>query len=153
MAFSPLTKESVRFLTALVVVSFFLHLAWEFAHASLYDVVISRTASAPLLLRATVGDVVLTLLAVGNMALLGGSLVSVQRTRWHTLLGFALYGAVVALFVEYRALAWGKWGYTSAMPVVPGFEVGLSPLAQMVVLLPLSVFLAGRAVRCLERKG
>jgi len=39
-----------------------------------------------------------------------------------------------------KALALGRWEYAAAMPIVPLLRVGLSPVLQMAVLLPLAVY-------------
>lgn len=46
----------------------------------------------------------------------------------------AAIGFFTAALIELRALAAGKWSYADEMPLVPSFEVGLSPALQMVVI-------------------
>jgi len=52
----------------------------------------------------------------------------------------AVLGFFIAWYVEYKAFAAHTWAYAAAMPVIPGLEIGLSPVLQMMLLLPLSVF-------------
>lgn len=59
------------------------------------------------------------------------------------LAALAVAGFFTAVLIELRALDLGKWTYTEAMPLVPIFAVGLSPVLQM-VLIPAGLALASR---------
>ena len=57
-------------------------------------------------------------------------------------------GAILyTLESERRNLAAGAWSYSERMPVVPGIGAGLVPIAQWLLLSPLSVLLAARLSR------
>jgi hypothetical protein len=52
-------------------------------------------------------------------------------------------GLAIAVSVELLAVnALGQWAYTARMPIVPGLDVGLAPVAQMLVLPPIVFRLA-----------
>jgi hypothetical protein len=44
--------------------------------------------------------------------------------------------------VEYKGLMFHRWSYLPSMPIIPFLNVGASPVLQMTILLPLSLFLA-----------
>ena len=47
-------------------------------------------------------------------------------------------GLVIAVSIELVAVyVMGRWEYTKQMPLVPGLGVGLTPVAQMLVLPPI----------------
>jgi hypothetical protein len=47
-------------------------------------------------------------------------------------------GLAIAVTVELAAVhALGRWEYAARMPILPGLGVGLSPVAQMLVLPPI----------------
>jgi hypothetical protein len=47
-------------------------------------------------------------------------------------------GLLLAVLVEWTGLrVLGRWQYTKEMPMVPGLNVGLVPIAQMLILPPL----------------
>jgi hypothetical protein len=94
----------------------------------------------PVYLFATLGDVAYTLGAVLLISFFAGSLVWFVHVRTQAFLGLAVIGFSIALFVEYKAMALMRWEYTEAMPLV--WDLGVSPLVQMTLLLPLSVFLS-----------
>lgn len=128
----------------LATVSFFLHLAWEKAHIRLYTGYEALEGTLPVYLHATFGDVVYTLIAVGAALFFRGERLRREpQSRDYALV--ALIGFAIAVFVEVKAIALGRWAYTDAMPLV--FGLGLSPLLQMTVLLPLSVYITIRIAR------
>ena len=47
-------------------------------------------------------------------------------------------GVGIAILVELWGLQTGRWVYTPHMPVIPGTPIGVVPLAQMAILVPLT---------------
>ena len=88
-------------------------------------------------LLATVGDasLLVAIYAVGALVL--------QRRDWFAHPGTGAYallfvlGFIVAVGVEWVALATGRWEYAPSMPILPGLEVGVVPVLQMLFLPPL----------------
>ncbi len=133
----------------LAAVAFVLHFVWERAHIGLYTGYEALEGFLPVYVFATLGDLMYTLLAVGLLMLFFGMrLLQAPRVRQYALL--AVMGLCVAIFVEVKAAMLGRWEYTSAMPLIHG--LGLSPLIQMTVLLPLSVFIVARLERWLNNR-
>lgn len=125
-------------LIILAIVSFLLHLAWEWMHIVLYTEYDALKGRIPVFVFATFGDVLYTILAVLTVSLFKGGLLWMLSPQTNDLLGLMVVGLWVAVFVEYKAKALHRWKYTDSMPTIS--EIGLSPVAQMTVLLPLSVF-------------
>lgn len=123
----------------LAVLSGLVHLVWERAHMQLYTGYEALEGVLPVYIFATLGDVAYTLAAVFVIGLTVGSSTWFVSARARAYAGLALIGFWIALFVEYKALAFDRWEYTEAMPIF--LQVGLSPLLQMTLLLPLSVYL------------
>jgi hypothetical protein len=46
----------------------------------------------------------------------------------------AFAGAGIAVTIEWHTMAWNRWAYQTIIPLIPGLEVGLFPVVQMVVL-------------------
>ena len=125
----------------LVVVSFVLHLAWEFSHYGLYTGYTAWSGNVPVYILATLGDVLYTL---GAFALVSAIKKTYDWMKDATVQDYFLLvtiGFLVSLFVEYKALMFMKWQYLPEMPIIPILNVGLSPIMQMSLLLPLSVLL------------
>ena len=132
----------IKLVVVLLVVSFCTHYVWEMLHISLYTGYQNLGSGASLTLYATIGDVLYTLGAVLLVALFKHRLVWIPKAEKSDFVGLTLLGFLLALLVEYKALALHRWGYTAMMPLLLG--VGLSPLLQMVVLLPLSIYITKR---------
>jgi hypothetical protein len=66
--------------------------------------------------------------------------------RWNEYTAAALLGGACAVAYEWKALASGWWSYSNRMPVVPLLGVGLWPLLQLTLLVPLDFWLAKRCV-------
>jgi hypothetical protein len=66
-------------------------------------------------------------------------------------------GLVIGVVVEWSAVHFmGQWTYAPRMPVIPIFNIGLAPVAQMLALPPLifrAVAMSHRAVRDGEGGG
>lgn len=123
------------------VIAFGLHYLWEANHVVLYGGY-EHLTTLPITIYATIGDVAYTLGAFFFIALLKRDVNWLARMTKLDALVVAFIGFAVSLSVEYKALALGRWFYLDAMPVIPGFEVGLSPIVQMTVLLPATFLLA-----------
>jgi hypothetical protein len=123
------------------------NLLWEVLHLPLYTVSETGTMSsiAWLLVRCTVGDV---LIALSSLVL---SLVLLDRRDWPAraywrVAGLALaFGLAYTLFSEwYNTALTGAWAYSDLMPLIPVLGLGLSPVAQWIVLPLLGFWWAGR---------
>jgi len=139
-----------RIIALLVIVSASLHVVWEYAHHTLYTGY-EQLSTLPIYLWATVGDVLYTLAAFALASMFKHGIGWVKESAWSDFVGLSALGFFVALYVEYKALALGRWSYLPDMPLIPGFEVALSPILQMAVLLPLTVLLVALIERRLSR--
>ena len=126
----------------LISVAGLLHFVWESLHLQLYSNYEALGSGWTLILFATFGDMMYTLLIVLLIALVHGRLEWIQQPKRNDFMAIAFLGGLVACMVEYKALALHRWGYAAAMPIVPFLGVGLSPLLQMMLLTPLSVYVS-----------
>ncbi len=138
-------RKEVTSYIILVSVAFIMHFVWEWLHIPLYTGYGDLGSGAVLTLYATLGDVAYTAGAVLLVGLFKGKLSWLPEARVADYAGLTVLGFCIAIFVEYKALAFHKWAYTAAMPLVLG--VGLSPLLQMAILLPVSVGITKGAMR------
>lgn len=120
-----------------------LHLAWEAAHYRLYSGY-EHLTRMPVYLWATMGDIAYAAATFFLLGLLRPENEWLAESATVDFAALALVGCLVALCVEYKALYLHRWQYRSAMPIIPFFGVGLSPIAQMTLILPLSAFLAAQ---------
>ena len=101
---------------------------------------------------ASVGDAALTLLIFGAGALAARRWSWVEAFGWKAYAGAAVLGGVSAAVIEWAALGAGYWSYAGAMPRVPLLGVGLWPFAQLALLVPFSLWAAGRLGRAVFRE-
>jgi hypothetical protein len=131
------------FFAALGVGAFALNWLWEVVQMPAYESPARAWASTALAhVAPALGDVAITFAVYGVCALAAG------RCRlagvWNEYAAAALLGGACAVAYEWKALASGWWSYGSRMPVVPWTGVGLWPVLQLTLLVPLALWLAGR---------
>ena len=136
----------VQFLRVLALISGVLHALWEKSHIALYGGY-EHLTRLPITVYATIGDVGYTIGAVLLVSLYRGNFSWTMSPSWSDIAGLAVLGGIIALMVEYKALALKRWFYLDTMPIIPMLRVGLTPILQMVILLPLSVWIAGMILR------
>lgn len=130
---------------ALALFSFLLHFVWEMLQVPAYSEMpeARHWDAVQLCLRATVGDVGLTLLAYGAVA------VASRRRSWlnSPTIGMMVYfvalGLILTIVVEtLNVYVLHRWVYAPGSPTILG--IGITPLLQWAVLPPLTLWLARR---------
>ncbi len=129
----------------LVLFALLLNLPWELLQVPLFEGMGSAPHSVVIraCLQATLGDAVIMLLAHAGVAAV------TRRRRWmlapcgREVAGFAAVGFTITAVIEWLATRghWSQtWAYSSAMPVIPGVEIGLSPLLQWAIVPPVTIW-------------
>ena len=125
-----------------------LSLAWEIVQLPLYTIWSDAPAYRVFAVaHCTVGDLLVGLAALGTalIVLRAGPL---ANWRWVRITAITtLAGVGYTFFSEWMNTSVRQsWEYSQLMPTleVAGFAIGLSPLAQWLVLPPLALWLAGR---------
>ncbi len=134
---------ALRYLPLFAALSF----AWEWAHVPLYTIwsEADLPAIALAVVHCTAGDVL-----IGAAALLLALVVSRQRrpAQWNVALIGALstlIGTSYTVFSEWTNVTVARsWAYAESMPklALGDFQLGLTPLAQWLVIPPLTLYLA-----------
>ena len=133
----------------LAVFALLLNFPWEVLQAPLFDGMAAAPHSAVIgaCLQATLGDAVIMLLAHA------GIVAVTRRRRWvltpsrREVAGFVAVGVGITAVIEWLATRghWAQtWAYSTAMPVIPGIEIGVSPLLQWVVVPPVALWFVRR---------
>ena len=139
------TSPALRsFFAALSLTAFGLNWLWEMAQMPAYAEMAGRLwrDTALRCMQATLGDVAITFGIYGVGALAARQLRWGTTGRWNIYATAALLGGACATAIEWRALASGRWSYTDSMSIVPVVGVGLWPLLQLTLLVPLALALA-----------
>ena len=108
------------------LLSFILNVVWENLHSFFYVGYMGGTITEFILLRASLFDA----LVITGIALPFLFLPFLKNKQWLIL----IIGTGIAVFNEWYGLGTGRWVYNSLMPIVPFFEVGLTPMLQLGVL-------------------
>lgn len=125
------------------------NLVWEAAHLPLYTIWRDGTAgeNAFAVVHCTVGDVVLAMATLAVAWVVAGDRDWPTRGFWPVAVLAVPLGVGATVFLEWlNVVVREAWAYSDLMPVLPffGFEVGLSPLLQWVVVPSLALWRARR---------
>ena len=150
----PSAIRLLRSLTAspefnLVMFALLLNFPWEVLQAPLFEGMAAAPHSTVIgaCLQGTLGDAVIILLAHAGVASV------TRRRRWMVspsrleVAGFIAEGVAITAVIEWLATRghWVQtWAYSSAMPLIPGIDVGLLPLLQWVLLPPMVLWFSRR---------
>lgn len=133
--------------TNLAIFAFLLNLPWELAQVPLFAGMPTAQHWTAVLAcgRATLGDVLVALVAFWAGALAAGSRGWVVAPTRRRVAAFVAVGVLITIMMERLVTGpLGRWAYADAMPVLPVLEVGLSPLLQWIIVPPLIVWFVRR---------
>lgn len=126
------------------------NLVWEAAHLPLYTLWRTGTLGEQVLavVHCTAGDLLISAVSLLCAILVAGD------ARWPGARFARVAEVALAVGVGYTVFSeWlntavrGSWAYTNAMPVIPPFGTGLTPLLQWIVVPSVSFWFAHRALR------
>jgi hypothetical protein len=138
-----ISHRTCIFFAALGAAAFALNWLWEIVQMPAYEPPARAWASTALAhVVPSLGDAAITFAVYGVCALVAG------RWRlagvWNEYAAAALLGGACAVAYEWKALGSGWWAYGNRMPVVPLLGVGLWPLLQLTLLVPVAFWMASR---------
>lgn len=148
----------MRKLTNLPEFNFFvfgvlLNFPWEFLQVPFFDGLAEAAHWSAILTctRATLGDGLIILIAYWATAAIWRDRLWFTRPRARQLAFYVAAGAVITLILEHLATRsthpdWG-WRYSDLMPIVPVLGIGLTPLAQWLLIPPLVAWFSRRQLR------
>lgn len=144
MELVAVNNQRLRYAGALTAAAFVLHYAWEHLQCPLFVHREDDTVMWVAMVLATIGDVVLTWIVQVFVAAFSRRWIWPRRASPASWILLFLLAVVIAVVVERYALATGRWSYAPTNPLIPGLGVSWLPVAQLVVLLPVSFLLADR---------
>lgn len=127
--------------------SFMLHFVWEFVQVPTYaDMAeMAHWEAIKLCMSATFGDVGFALTAFWIASLAARSRNWILRPERLSVAIFVGVGIALTVGFEYYYTNVSlRWTYSDAMPLVPPFGTGLSPLMQWLIIPPLVIWLTRR---------
>jgi hypothetical protein len=135
-------RDAVLVLSVVFAIAVPLNFAWEMAQMSLYGPLGTFWAMTWRCFVASLGDGLMLLLVTIAGRLSFGTAAWFVRASVSRYVFAAAAGLVLAVIVEWWSLRTGRWAYNPRMVVVPGTRLGVVPLAQMVLVPPVTFWLA-----------
>ena len=127
------------------ITNFVLHFTWEILQIPFYEGMTQAEHSAAVweCTRATFGDTGIALAAYLGAAYSERSLAWLHRLSIKPLSIYFLTGLLITVVFEFLATEiLDRWTYSDLMPTLPFLKTGLMPLAQWIVVPPLSLYAA-----------
>lgn len=113
-------------ISTIFIVALILNLVWENLHSLLYDNYKGVEITQLILMKATLGDaVIITVITLPFLFL-----ATFRKHLW----GIAVIGFIVAIGIEWYALATDRWTYNMYMPIIPILSVWFTPTIQLALL-------------------
>ena len=127
-------KTFNRFVITTIFFAFFFNVAWEILQMPLFKGGVYEWRHILFCVLASVADVIMVLLIYFGFALIYKNALWVKSINANRIIVLILTGGTGAVFAEVWQLSIGTWSYTSAMPLIPVVNVGLSPVLQFMIL-------------------
>jgi hypothetical protein len=128
-------SEEAKKLLYISIFAFGLNLIWENYHVRFYTNVAPGLDFLPFLLLPTLVDVAIIIVGYLLVRRYARLLLTLPAASL-----LVIYGLVVSVLIELTAVRWSLWSYLTSMPIVPIFNIGLSPVLQMMILPLISVY-------------
>ncbi|MGE0525987.1 MAG: hypothetical protein AB7G93_13185 [Bdellovibrionales bacterium] len=140
---SASVRETVLFVMYFSAFGYLLHLGWEYLQCAPFFYHGEENPTVASMLFASTGDVFMMFLVYATVALVKGSLRWFAADwNWKTFMLIAIPSVALALLVERVGLHIGRWKYTSVNPLIPGIEISILPILQMLFINPLTFYLS-----------
>ncbi len=136
-----------RYWIVFVITTLVLHGLWEHTHIVLYTNYAALEGILPVWMFATLGDLLYTFVIIGVISVLKRSITWVYNSTRSEYALAIFFGFLIALVIEYKGLYLGRWEYGLSMPIIPLLHVGLSPILQMMLITPLSLFITKKVIQ------
>ena len=120
----------------LILLAFVFHFTWEMLQDPLYAGLSERPHGdvRSLCLMASLGDIVIVLIAFYAAALAAGSRFWFINVKLAPFAAWISIGLLITVGLELIATRTGRWNYSPLMPVIPLIRVGVAPLGQWLVI-------------------
>ena len=123
-----------RFVITTILLAFLLNVAWEILQIPLFKGGVYEWQHILFCVLASVADVIMVLLIYFGFAFIYKNALWVNKLKAKRLILLILTGFAGAVLTEVWQLSIGTWSYSSAMPLIPVVDVGLSPVLQFMIL-------------------
>jgi hypothetical protein len=129
------------------IFGFLINFVWEIWQAPLFKSMDSLTHSEATLqcTLATLGDVVILLVAFWIIALITKSRRWIVHPKTIQVIGFIAIGVVITVVIEAIAIhVLNRWQYATVMPILPILGTGIAPILQWLIIPPIILSMMSR---------
>lgn len=143
-------KLFIKIIFVLSVISFLFQYLWEYFQCGIFYIMPVETASS-LMISAVIGDVFITLTLYLILAFMNKRFDWIIA-KWQSkeLIVMILYSLFVSFYFESSALYTGRWTYSNEMPLFPNTGIGLLPVLQLLILIPLTCYISKKIIKFLH---
>ena len=127
------------------LIAFVLNFTWENLHAGLYAEY-GYLMKSIYFLGCTIGDIALTFIIYGLVALALKDKYWIRSFNFKTWLLVTLMAGLVAFVAEWLAVELNFWSYNDKMPIIPFLGIGLSPFLAILINPTLSFMLTHKII-------
>ncbi|MEW9095577.1 MAG: hypothetical protein AB2417_10900 [Clostridiaceae bacterium] len=142
-------KKFIYNIIVICLVAFILQFTWEYIQCGIFYTMEDLTGHTRLMASATLGDVNMSIVLYLLLAYVNRDIDWIN-SKWnrHDFVIMILYALFLSFYFEISALYRGRWGYNlSKMPLFPTTPIGLIPVLQLVILLPLVFYISKLIIR------
>lgn len=119
-----------------LLLAFILNFIWEVSQSFLYTShYVGIIGLWMVHLRASLGDILMIFIILSLDTFVFKRIFPKKINSWR-FFAIMLSGFILAILLEKYALNTGRWSYNSLMPIIPGINVGLTPILQMILIPP-----------------
>lgn len=134
-----LKQPNVSFSCFVTCIAFGLHYLWETIQCSSFFIHLEGKPTPAAMVTATLGDVAMTWFAQIVVAIVSRRwLWLLERWRWPQWTLLLALALALSFLVEYWGLGIARWACTDINPRIPGTAISAIPVAQLVLLFPLT---------------
>lgn len=135
------------FILMIMGLAFVLNLIWELAQMPLYDSSSFSINHVLFCALGSVADALMVLLLYFGLAFIFKNPLWIFPLKRERVVIVVLTGGIGAVLSEIRHLSLGNWAYSDLMPLIPIFNVGVSPVLQFMILPIITYILSFKLLR------
>ncbi|MGE5627378.1 MAG: hypothetical protein ACM3X7_04580 [Solirubrobacterales bacterium] len=145
-------KNFIINILVIALMGFMLQYAWEYWQCGIFYKMLPQ-AIGSLMLSAVIGDVFITIALYLLLAFMNKDTDWILKS-WKSkeYIVMILYSLFISFYFESAALYSNRWAYSDAMPLFLKTGIGLLPVLQLIILLPLTFLISKNLMRRLSKK-
>jgi hypothetical protein len=136
-------KKLILNILIISFVALVLQYIWEYVQCDIFYKVADNTGHKRLMLSATIGDILMSVFLYFLLAFTNQNVNwFIERWKRHDYIIMMLYALLLSFYFEINALYENRWQYQDAMPLFPNTPIGLVPILQLIILIPVIFYIS-----------